>query len=200
MSGKLPTQTYQDIDNEKIPLEYLRNKLKLKQLEAKRRFSEKYPHAEKFFQERGLEVGKLRQHSAKIIGAGALTGSLLLSQAGDVKNLPAPSEIVEKMKEQTKAQASELPQKLLIDSLSNILPEKRRALTRDEEKKIEQLFDNIVGVKTRATLEGEHLNTTFGLIGAEQHLRRYPGDSLSFHGAGDAHQGGSAAAGRMPAN
>jgi hypothetical protein len=30
-------------------------------------------------------------------------------------------------------------------------------------------------------LEGEHLNTTYGLIGAEQHLIRYPGDTLSAH-------------------
>lgn len=46
------------------------------------------------------------------------------------------------------------------------------------------LFRDIVGVSSKATLEGEHLNTTYGLIGAEQHLYRYPGDALSQHGSG----------------
>ena len=54
-------------------------------------------------------------------------------------------------------------------------------MDRNEEKLLEQLFENIVGVKARATLEGEHLNTTYGLIGAEQHLPRYPGDVASNH-------------------
>jgi len=30
-------------------------------------------------------------------------------------------------------------------------------------------------------LEGERLNTTYGLIGAEQHLARYPGDNIYNH-------------------
>lgn len=30
-------------------------------------------------------------------------------------------------------------------------------------------------------MEGEHLNTTYGLIGAEQHLMRYPGDTMTTH-------------------
>jgi hypothetical protein len=185
MSGKLPTQTYQDIDENKIPIEYLRNKLKLKQLEAKTKFAKKFPHAEKFFQERGLEVGKLRHHSAKIIGAGALTGSLLLGQAENAGNLPPPSEIAEKFRAQTRAQAFGLPQEALVNSLASILPERSRSLTREEEKKIEQILFTALGIKARAALEGEHLNTTYGLIGAEQHLRRYPGDTLGYHGSGD---------------
>ena len=30
-------------------------------------------------------------------------------------------------------------------------------------------------------MEGEHLNTTYGYIGAEQHLPRFPGDTVSAH-------------------
>lgn len=183
--GQLPTQTYQDIDDNKIPFEYLRNKLKVRQLEARKKFAEKYPHAEKFFAERGLEVGKLRHHSAKLIGAGALTGSLLLGQAQNVGELPTPAEVAEKFKSQTRAQAYDLPQESLVTSLTSLLPDHTRPLTREEEKRLEQLLTDTVGVKAKASLEGEHLNTTYGLIGAEQHLRRYPGDTLGNHGIGD---------------
>ena len=170
MSGKQPAQTYFDIDKRKVDFDYLRNRLKIKHLEAKKAFAEKYPHVEKFLAKKGVEIGKLREHSAKIIGAGALTGSLLLASPASEKALPPPE-----------ARAVDLPQKLLVDTLGEFLPQKTRPLTRLEEKFLEQAFESVMGVKARAGLEGEHLNTTYGLIGAEQHLKRFPGDSVANH-------------------
>lgn len=169
----------------KVSSEVLRQRLKVKHLETKAKFSEKYPDVEKFFKDKGIKVEDVRKHSAKIIGAGALTGTLLLTPAGDAQILPAPNEIIEKLKDQGKVEGVDTPQKLLVDTLDSVLPKEVRSLDRAEEKFLEQLFQNILGVNTRATLEGEHLNTTYGLIGAEQHLRRYPGDVLFNHGTGD---------------
>jgi len=180
MGGKLQTQTYNDIARDKVDFEYLRNRLKLKHLEAKKKFSKKYPHVEKYLKEKGFELGKVREHSAKIIGAGALTGTLLLTPSGGAKSLPPPAEILEKVKAKT-AKASELPQKLLVETLGVALPSKTRPLNRAEERYLEQIFESVIGVKARANLEGEHLNTTYGLIGAEQHLKRYPGDTVAGH-------------------
>ena len=169
----------------KVSSEVLRQRLKLKHLETQKKFSEKYPDVEKFFKDKGIKVEDVRKHSAKIIGAGAITGTLLLTSAGDPQILPAPNEIIEKLKDQGKVEGVDTPQKLLVDTLDSILPKEVRSLDRSEEKFLEQLFQNILGVNARATLEGEHLNTTYGLIGAEQHLRRYPGDVLLNHGSGD---------------
>ncbi len=169
----------------KVSSEVLRQKLKLKHLETKRKFSEKYPNVEKFFDDKGIKLEDVRKHSAKIIGAGAITGTLLLNPSGDPQILPTPNEIIEKLKDQGKVEGVDTPQKLLVDTLSSVLPKEVRPLDRAEEKFLEQLFQNILGVNARATLEGEHLNTTFGRIGAEQHLRRYPGDTLLQHGSGD---------------
>ena len=49
---KYPARTYEDIGKKKIDAEYLRNKLKLKNLEVKQSFAEKYPHVNKFFAEK----------------------------------------------------------------------------------------------------------------------------------------------------
>ncbi len=168
-----------------VSSEVLRQRLKLKHLEAKNKFSEKYPDVEKFLKEKGVQLEDVRKHSAKIIGAGAITGTILLTPPGDAQILPAPNEIIEKLKDQGRVEGVDTPQKLLVDTLASVLPNEIRSLTRSEEKFLEQLFQNILGVNARATLEGEHLNTTFGRIGAEQHLRRYPGDVLINHGSGD---------------
>lgn len=171
-------------DSKQITAGKLREKLEVKHSEAKKALSKKHPHVDKFFQEKGLDPGKIREHSARVLGAGALAGALILAPPLDLKALPAPHEVIEKLKGEKSTYPLLNSQKLLADTLNSILPDKPRPLIRNEEKFLEQLFQNIIGIRTKATLEGEHLNTTYGLIGAEQHLRRYPGDSLHAHGTG----------------
>lgn len=176
-----PARTTNEINEERIDTEYLRNKLKLKSLEVKRAFNEKFPHAEKFFKDKGIDLGKIREHSAKVITTGALTGTLLFAPPMAVKNLPAVNQSVRSI---TNFQAAgrDIPaQEYLLDSLHQILPEKIGPLDRSQEKTLEQVFGQVIGVKAKANLEGEHLNTTYGYIGAEQHLARFPGDNIAGH-------------------
>jgi hypothetical protein len=171
-------------EKENLSPETIRQKLKLKHFEAKRTLSERYPHVDKFFRKKGTDLGKIREHSAKLIGTGIVAGSLfLLPPMDDIKFLPSPHELVEKFVGD-KDKVNEGKNFFLIDTLNSVLPKKPRPLTRSEEKFLEQIFKNVYGINSRATLEGEHLNTTFGYIGAEQHLRRFPGDVLSLHGEG----------------
>ena len=163
-------------------LELFRNNLRLKSVEAQNKFKKKYPHAYKFLQEKGIERGKIRQLSAKIISVGALTGTLLLAPPTGAGQLPAPTDIVKSIDEFNRDETPQLPQRYLVDTLKNVLPERTRPLSRAEEKYIESVFANVIKIPAKATLEGEHLNTTYGMIGAEQHLKRYPGDILENHG------------------
>lgn len=161
----------------------LRDLLKLKSLEAKVNFEKKYPSAHKFLIEKGVELGQIRQHSAKLISAGALTGTLLLAPPTGVGQLPSPTEISKSLDELAgRKEGESLPQADLIESLRQMLPESVRPLSRDEEKHLEQVIKNVTNIPAKASLEGEHLNTTYGYIGAEQHLKRYPGDILENHG------------------
>jgi len=178
---KFPAKTFEDIYQNKTGFDYFRNKLKLKDIEAKNLFSKKYPHIDKYMKKKGISLEKIREYSAKILGTGALTGTLLLTPPSGIDSLPTPLEVFAKLKSPGKL-LTNLPQKTLIDLLAQFLPERTRPLSRNEEKVLEQMLEEILGVKVKATLEGEHLNTSFGLIGAEQHLKRYPGDSLSEHG------------------
>lgn len=157
-------------------LDYLRNKLRLKSLEVQKDFNEKYPHVKKFLDQRGIELAKIRQHSAKVIAAGALTGTLFFTPPLGTVDMKTPIEISKKI--------DEPQQETLLASLKEILPDKVQPLTRFEEKKLEQVFQNTIGIPARATLEGEHLNTTYGNIGLEQHLMRYPGDRVHYMAPG----------------
>ena len=165
-----PAQIKASLDPEEI-----RQKLKLKHLQVKTEFHERHKEASKYLKEKGLDLGTIREHSAKLLTAGALAGTMVLSSpTGSLALLPPPHEILEKSRSTSLPAVSRATR--LREALKEILPEKVRPLTREEEKYLEQIFIELTGIPARATLEGEHLNTTYGRIGAEQHLRRYPGD------------------------
>ncbi len=164
-------------------LDNFRNNLKLKSITAKVNFEKKYPQAHKFLLEKGVELGKIREHSAKILSAGALTGTLLLAPPTGIGQLSSPTEISKSLEELSGGkEGNQLPQKDLIEDLKVMLPKEVRPLARDEEKRLEQVILDLTKIPAKAALEGEHLNTSYGYIGAEQHLKRYPGDVLENHG------------------
>lgn len=69
----------------------------------------------------------------------------------------------------------------LVSDLKPYLPSEIRPLTQDEEKNIGEILTRYTGISVAAELEGKRLNTDYGLIGAEQHLARYPGDNVNTH-------------------
>ncbi|HTK03560.1 MAG TPA: hypothetical protein VL401_02205 [Alphaproteobacteria bacterium] len=172
---------YQKNQTEQVSAEFFRNKLKLKSLEVRNNFNQKYPHVKKFFDDRGVDLINFRKHSGKVIATGALTGSLLLNPPTLSLNIPPVTQIIKNLADFNTTSSTIPNQQTLLESLQNILPQKIGPLDRSQEKTLEQVFRNTLGVNARATLEGEHLNTTYGYIGAEQHLMRYPGDTMATH-------------------
>lgn len=69
----------------------------------------------------------------------------------------------------------------LISDLAKVLPRDVRILNSDEEQKVSDTLTRTFGFKVAPELQGKRLNRNYGLIGAEQHLARYPGDVLATH-------------------
>lgn len=56
-------------------------------------------------------------------------------------------------------------------------------LDRDNELYMEQQLSDMLGFDVTAELDGHRLNHSIGIMGGEQHLRRFPSDSLDQHDA-----------------
>lgn len=69
----------------------------------------------------------------------------------------------------------------LISDLSTILPKETWSLNEEQEERVAEILNRNFGLEVSPTLEGKRLNTSYGLIGAEQHLMRYPGDTMATH-------------------
>ena len=108
--------------------------------------------------------------------AGSLGGLMLLTGYNTNPQLFLPQAVA------SQGSVQKIDKKVfLISDLANALPSEVRTLNNDEEQKVSDILSRTFGFKVFAELEGKRLNRSYGLIGAEQHLTRYPGDVLSTH-------------------
>ncbi len=70
---------------------------------------------------------------------------------------------------------------LLAQELKERLPKEVRPLDLGEESEILEILSRNFGFPVKAELSKVRLNRNYGLIGGEQHLYRYPGDTLYAH-------------------
>lgn len=108
--------------------------------------------------------------------AGSLGGLMLLT--GQATN-PIP---VLSQANASGTAVSQIDKKVfLISDLAHVLPHDVRALLDSEEQKISDILTRTFGFRVLPELEGKRLNRSYGFIGSEQHLSRFPGDTLSTH-------------------
>ncbi|KKU43320.1 MAG: hypothetical protein UX59_C0022G0006 [Microgenomates group bacterium GW2011_GWA1_46_7] len=156
----------------------LRNRLKLKSQQSELLLKTHHPHAVAQLEAAGVRPGSIRKHAAKLLAAGATATALMTSPLTPIAlraALPAAS--------QSQPLSPDDLHLLLKDALKDVLPTRVDPLTPAQEEKISELLYDYLGIHAYAQLEGNRLNHSYGLIGAEQHLPRYPGDTLEQHGA-----------------
>ena len=157
--------------------EQLRAKLKLKQLQTRKQFALAKPLAHQLLAAKQFDLKKLPPPAHLLAGA-ALTGTLLLTPASASTSLPEKS-----VEERLAAGLSTQPSlgNWLASRLQTLLPATPGHLTAENETKASILIRSAYGVNAVPEIEGHRLNHSFGWTGYEQHLRRYPGDTLSQH-------------------
>lgn len=165
-----------------LDFDLLRSRLKLRSIVSEKKLHDKHPIAHRFFQNSGLRAGQIRQHAAKILTSGALASTLLLSAP---ISLPVISAVTDaKTIRQSLAPETSLAitQINLAKSLKEILPPVGEwALSHDQENRISKKIRESFGLKAVPELDGNRLNNQYGRMGAEQHLPRFPGDSVEQH-------------------
>jgi len=115
--------------------------------------------------------------NSRQLAVGSLGGLLLLAspQTGLIASTSTGAQ-------SSQEQVLEVDKKVsLISNLSEVLPSTVRVLTDDEEKKVADILSRTFGFSVVPDLDGKRLNRSYGLIGLEQHLARFPGDNMSIH-------------------
>jgi hypothetical protein len=138
---------------------------------SEKKLRSRHPHVVKFFTERGITPGRIREHAARAAAATAIAGSMLFAQ-------PLTQQVLSMPATQVATLTSDQLRTTLKNQLSSLLPPAVGTLTRTQEDSIIREINAIWGIPAAGTLQGERLNTSYGEIGAEQHLMRFPGDAV----------------------
>lgn len=116
-------------------------------------------------------------HKARLHGMSIASGILLTSTL--LTSIPALGLAQSKQHDQNK-QKNQLLLVNPIEKVKNILG-KGDVLTEEQEKSISQELSRQFKISANYTLDDNRLNEIYGYTGAEQHLYRWAGDSLSAH-------------------
>lgn len=135
------------------------------------RFSEKHEEIKTRVVEKHKNSLALLSNYPTQLAAGVMGSVMLLTNA-----LPAVPQQALSVESKTLD-----PSTFLISDLKHSLPDEVRSLTPEEEKGISEILTRDFGFPVSSELDGIRLNRSYGLIGAEQHLARYPGDNMSTH-------------------
>lgn len=136
---------------------------------------------------RQLQGNVVKKHKKSFEWLSSNTKQLAVGSLGGLMLLAAPIQGQPPNNTQTIAEAKEgkvggIDSKaFLISDLGKVLPDEVRPLSQNEEQQIGEILTKKFGFKSSADVNGLRLNRSYGYIGAEQHLARYPGDNMSTH-------------------
>lgn len=149
-------------------------------LQLKKKWLDRHKALQKSLWEKHKESLEWLHHTSKHAIVGSMAGILMMAQPVSAsfiaQNFPSPDKQMEDKvvhKVDKKAQ--------LMKDLSSVLPKEVQPLTAEQETIIAQKMSETFSMKVSAELQGKRLNRNYGLIGAEQHLMRYPGDTMETH-------------------
>lgn len=142
-------------------------------------FSKKHKEAENTLVTKHKDALSVIANYPTQLVAGAFGGLMLLTG-----NLPAAlsQQALTVIPQEKAAKQVQIDKSaFLILDLQKVLPEEVQPLTFEEEKQVSEVLSRDFDMKVSAELQGIRLNRSYGLIGAEQHLARYPGDTMATH-------------------
>lgn len=173
-----------DPNSKATPYQSLKSVLSKHHQKAKQRLAAKHKEASEFLNQE-LPLEKLREHSTKLLTSAAFTANMLLPTSNHllIPPIPKPPPIPTRrlFKSGPLPVLTPNKQSRLTHELNKLLPEEPTVLTPLVEQKISKLFKEAYGLKAVAELDGKRLNYSYGRTGFEQHLPRYPGDTIDEH-------------------
>ncbi len=135
-------------------------------------FEEKHQGVTKWAKERGIKTEDLASKGARGLAAAVAAGALLLTPS-----LPNTTSSAKKVPPATNIEALVKTRKDLSDKVKASL----LGTNLYDDKVITKRLSKVLKIPVTGELSGIRLNTTYGIIGYESHLSRYPEEILEDH-------------------
>lgn len=158
----------------KLQFSDIHNKLKKRAASARISFEKNHPHALDYFKTVDFDLAQIGEGTVKLAASGILASSLLFGT-------PTIDDMTKSVDEKLAQLPKSERESMFAAGLQEVLPPDIAPLEVEQEAAVSTLIQNFWQISARAELEGNRLNHSYGMIGAEQHLPRFAGDSAALH-------------------
>lgn len=170
---------------EQSTFKLLNQRLEVRRKELLNQFEEKNKDTTKWLRDKGIDLedflGKTTKGALVSMAAGIVLFSSGLPADTTAANNDYSAPDLEAVKLVSELQGKASTSVALSQALQKELPKNTRILNSVTESQIANTISQITGVKVTPQLDGNSLNTSYGRIGLEQHLPRYPGETMQAH-------------------
>lgn len=157
---------------------HLRSVFSQREREVKKRIRDQHKDHFDLLEKHGLILENLREAGVKKVAAGILTGTLVLNPISGISLAASHQGSTISTGQLQEIIGIKDYNQELAKQLQSVVPSGYEDLTSSSEQKVAAAIQSSLHIKATAELDGKRLNRSFGLIGAEQHLYRYPGDNI----------------------
>jgi len=125
----------------------------------------------------------LKNTAQQLVTVGTLVGSVMLTKPVDAQVMEEIKALEADTHNQALAEVSAEERQAVLEKMKGFVQGPAGHLAKEDELYLEQQLSDILGFEVTAELEGHRLNHSLGVMGGEQHLRRFPSDTLDQHDA-----------------
>ena len=151
--------------------------------ELKKEFQHKHQDVVKWMETKGLTLADVSSLSKHVVAAVSLATQVAIAQPVEAQVQQNLAAIEQKQKNELLTQISEQEYEEIMQKMLGYVNSPVGHLKQQDELYLEQQLSDFLGFEVAAELEGHRLNHSISIMGGEQHLRRYPTDTLAEHDA-----------------
>lgn len=147
------------------------------------RFHLEHNELSKWLEAHAIELHQLTLSSKNVVTAVSLAGALALNKPVDAQVVDQLQSKLGEHHDETLAEVTQEEYQAIITKMKGYVTQPPGHLAEQEELYLEQQLSDLLGFEVTAELDGHSLNHSIGVMGGEQHLPRFPGDSIDQHDA-----------------
>lgn len=145
-------------------------------------FAERHQDFLSWMQANELTFDDIKLFSQQVLAAASFAGSVALNSPQAMESI-GQVQALEKEEDDLLAEVTQEEYEAILEKLQASVQLPPGHLEKETELYLEQQLSSMLGFEVVAELEGQRLNHSVGIMGGEQHLRRFPSDNLGQHDA-----------------
>jgi len=146
-------------------------------------FGDTYKRTIAWFDANRIPLANIKLASQQFLAATAMAGSLMMRKTVDAQVAQQLVNQEAKVDDSLLTMITVEEHQAIIDKMKSLVQQAPGHMQKEDELYLEQQLSDMLGFSVTAELEGHRLNHSVGIMGGEQHLRRFPTDTLDQHDA-----------------